>query len=644
MIKSKNNCSSMFIISFLSVVFMLLTGSPVKAENPIQADDPAKERIVSKEQSHLLAQMNIGSPKKDKPSKSESQNADNEDDDITKVEDEQDLMERAVELLEIADNCWKSGDIENTLNTLDKAYALLLDTNGDVEIARQKDDLRLLISRRLLAVYSSQQTRTNGKASEIQLIMNADVEKEIRSFQGREREFFMSSYQRSGMYREIIIGELRKAGIPEELFWLPLVESGFKVGALSSARALGLWQFIPSTGYKFGMTRDEWIDERMDILKSTHAAIAYLKELHGMFGDWMTVLASYNCGEGRVLRVISRQHINYFDRFWDLYSQLPRETARYVPRFLATLHIIKNPARYGFELPTPMDSLLNYETVKVDKMMKLSDVAARMDASEDIINILNAELRYRITPNREYALKIPSGSLEKFNLAYNDIPATERPTVSYTRATYIKHRVRSGETVYSISKRYRVSSGSIYASNKISKKKRLYKGQIIRIPVNRVETAATKQKPSVSRSNKVESKKIVSVKTYKVKPGDSLFGIANRFNVPVAKLKEINKLKSNSIQAGRNLKIPSKEIGKDNTEKQNIRLAQSSANQPRQLGNKLSVKDVENLGNNTHIVTRGESLSIISRKYNIKLTALAQMNNLSEDSNIRPGQVLVVGQ
>ena len=116
------------------------------------------------------------------------------------------------------------------------------------------------------------------------------------------------------------------------------MESGFKIQAYSRARALGLWQFIPSTGYKFGLSRDEWVDERMDVEKSTQAAIAYLKELHGMFGDWLTVLAAYNCGEGRVLRVISRQHINYFDRFWDLYNQLPRETARYVPR-LSLIHI-----------------------------------------------------------------------------------------------------------------------------------------------------------------------------------------------------------------------------------------------------------------------------------------------------------------
>jgi len=306
------------------------------------------------------------------PAAREGQNAAEED--AADVEEEQDLMENALDILEVADNYWKNGDIENTLNELDKAYALLLDTNGDVEIARQKDDLRLLISQRIMAVYSSKRGPTNGKASEIQLIMNPDVEKEIRSFQGPEREFFTSSYLRSGLYREIIVTELKKAGVPEELFWLPLVESGFKVSAYSSARALGLWQFIPSTGYKFGLTRDEWMDERMDVLKSTRAAIAYLKELHAMFGDWLTVLAAYNCGEGRVLRVISSQHINYFDRFWDLYSRLPHETARYVPRFLATLHIVRNPAKYGFELQTTTDTLMNYETVKVDKMMKLSDV------------------------------------------------------------------------------------------------------------------------------------------------------------------------------------------------------------------------------------------------------------------------------
>jgi membrane-bound lytic murein transglycosylase D len=116
-------------------------------------------------------------------------------------------------------------------------------------------------------------------------------------FQTVEREFFLESYQRSGRYREQFARTIRDAGMPEDLAWLPLIESGFKVKALSRARALGLWQFIPSTGYKFGLKRNDWVDERLDPEKSTMAAIAYMKELHQIFGDWATVLAAYNCGE-----------------------------------------------------------------------------------------------------------------------------------------------------------------------------------------------------------------------------------------------------------------------------------------------------------------------------------------------------------
>ena len=573
MSKYKKYVSSICSIFSLSIIILLVAGFQVNAENTYKNETLPSPMIENKKQDQTMPEKAVKAAKnilfgeqKQNPS---------DDDESIEVEEEQDLMENALEILEVADNYWNNGDIENTLNELDKAYALLLDTNGDVEIARQKDDLRLLISRRILTVYSSQQTRTNGKASEIQLLLNADVEKEIRSFQGPEREFFTSSYQRSGMYKEIIVGELRKAGVPEELFWLPLVESGFKASALSRARALGLWQFIPSTGYKFGLTRDEWTDERMDVLKSTQAAIAYLKELHSMFGDWLTVLAAYNCGEGRVLRVISRQHINYFDRFWDLYSQLPNETARYVPRFLATLHIIKNPGKYGFDLQTTIDSSLRYETVKVNKMMKLADVASKIEVSEDVINVLNAELRYKITPNREYELKIPKDSLQKFNLVYNDIPDTEKPTITrynpsairYTppSSRYIKHRVRPGETVASIAKRYRVSRQAIFSSNRINKKTRLVKGQIIRIPVDHAETANMKQKSSGSKNAR---KTASSVKIYKVKQGDSLLSIAQRFNVPVAKIKEINNLKTNSIQAGRKLKLPCDEVGNNGNGKQ----------------------------------------------------------------------------
>jgi membrane-bound lytic murein transglycosylase D len=485
-------------------------------------------------------------------------------------EDEQDMMDKALDLLEVADNYWENGDVENTLNILDKAYALILDTNGDPAVARQKDDLRLLVSQRILAAYSAKQTVTNGKASEIPLIMNSDVEKEIRSFQNYERDFFISSYQRSGMYRPIILRELKKAGIPEELSWLPLVESGFKILALSRARALGLWQFIPSTGYKFGLSRDEWTDERMDVEKSTEAAIAYLKELHGMFGDWLTVLAAYNCGEGRVLRVISKQHINYFDRFWDLYKQLPNETARYVPRFLATLHIIKNPKKYGMDLGGTEVKPIAYEFVKVNKIMKLQDIASKIDVSEETLNLLNSELRYKITPDKEYDLKVPITCVSKFNLVVGEIPETEKPgfaVAGSNRIVFAKHKVKKGETIASIAKRYKISPPTILSYNDISTKKRLVAGQKLKVPVIQV-TRVAKSKPDVKSKKKRST--LAETKQYKVKKGDTLLIIAKRFDLPVAELKKMNNLRNKSIRKGQVLRVTKADTGDVSEEKRDV--------------------------------------------------------------------------
>jgi membrane-bound lytic murein transglycosylase D len=193
---------------------------------------------------------------------------------------------------------------------------------------------------------------------------------------------------------------LREAGLPQELSWLPLIESGFKVNALSRSRALGMWQFIPSTGYKFGLSRDKFIDERMDPEKSTRAAIAYLKELHQIFGDWSTVLAAYNCGEGRVLRLIRGQNINYLDNFWDLYQRLPRETARYVPRFLATLHILNNPETTDWT-GYPLIRHWNTNGV-VNKQVHLTNVAKSIGVDRKILKDLNPELRYQIVPGENY--------------------------------------------------------------------------------------------------------------------------------------------------------------------------------------------------------------------------------------------------
>jgi membrane-bound lytic murein transglycosylase D len=635
MIRIKNCLAvSCFVFCLCLIISSLCFAENLPEKNPIDNTDSNNAVPTPKKQdnpqagniSHKSTAKTITPPKQTNKER--------------ETEEEQDLMEKALDLLEVADTFWKKGDVENTLNALDEAYALILDTNGDVAVARQKDDLRLLISRRILSVYSAKQTATRGKASEIPLIMNADVEREIRSFQGIERDFFIASYQRSGLYRSIILKELKKAGIPEELFWLPLVESGFKIQAFSRARALGLWQFIPSTGYKFGLSRNEWIDERMDVEKSTLAAIAYLKELHSMFGDWLTVLAAYNCGEGRVLRVISRQHINYFDGFWDLYHQLPQETARYVPRFLATLHIIKNPQKYGINLDNAIEKPIPFSTVKVNKVMKLHDIAAKIEVSEDVMNLLNSELRYKITPNTEYELNIPTEALAKFNLVSNEIPESEKPRVT-GRTVFIKHRVKSGETVASIAKRYKISPATITSYNNKSTKKRLVVGQMLKIPIFR-EASLAKNKLR-SKNKRTQTASVDDRKLYKVKKGDTLLNIAKRFDISPAQIKEINNLNSNSIQIGQVLKLSKPETvnsseGKNEENKSSIKMGKKV----KIVNQTLSAADMDKLGTNKYIVTKGDNLSIIAKKNNSSSAKLMQLNNLSGDETLNPGQILII--
>jgi membrane-bound lytic murein transglycosylase D len=263
------------------------------------------------------------------------------------------ILQESLEAYESSRIFWEQGSFEDAFAALDQAYELMssVPQNGDPVVAQEKENLRHLISRRVIEIYASRQTTVGDIDRSIPIDINEDVRREIKSFQGPEREFFLDSYRRSALYRPMILKKLEEAGLPEQISWLPLVESGFKVKAYSRARALGLWQFIASTGYRYGLERSWWIDERMDPEKATDGAIGYLTDLHNLFGDWLNALAGYNCGERAVLRQLNNSKVSYFDQFWDIYQRLPRETRRYVPRFLATLAILEDPAAYGFELP-----------------------------------------------------------------------------------------------------------------------------------------------------------------------------------------------------------------------------------------------------------------------------------------------------
>ena len=524
------------------------------------ADSSAEKRTVHAaiDEKQAIEPIKKDSPLKNKDATIEISSSRQSNPD--EIQEQQETLDQALDLLNQSQNFWQQGDIDNSLRCLDEAYALILEVNGDPEIARQKDDLRLIISKRIIELSTTKHTVTKGNQSEIPLIMNADVEREIRSFQTVERGFFLRSYQRSGQYRPIILKYLQEAGLPKELSWLPLVESGFQCNALSRARALGLWQFIPSTGYKFSLKRDRWVDERLNVEKSTLAAIAYMKELHSIFGDWLTCLAAYNCGEGRVLRVISKQHLNYLDHFWDLYRQLPNETARYVPRFLATLHIIKDPKKHGMDLSEDLDKPIPYESVKVDRCMRLQDIAQHLNVSREIMSTLNSELKLQLTPDRPYDLKVPGGSAKLVSANIDDIPKWEPPRPVYaskSSSILVRHKVNKGESLKGIARRYKTTVKDIMEYNDLSTRK-VTVGQVLRVPARGYAKKAKAEKASKSKSLKNENKADCApdmIVTYKAKKGDTIASIARQYGVKVSEIRKMNKIKNNKLKENQIIKI-----------------------------------------------------------------------------------------
>jgi membrane-bound lytic murein transglycosylase D len=400
----------------------------------------------------------------------------------------QQMMEQALTLCQISQEYWRSGELNRAIELLDQAYLLILGINTYESdyLTQQKEDLRFTISKRIIEIYASRKVVINGSQNEIPLNINEQVQYEIDLYTtGKLRNHFIDSYKKSGKYRQMIVDMLKEADLPQELSWLPLIESGFRVKALSTARALGLWQFIPSTGYKFGLSRNRFIDERLNPVKSTQAAIDYLKELHGRFGDWSTVLAAYNCGETRVLRVIRNQKIKFLDNFWDLYGHLPRETARYVPKFLATLHIVKNLEKYGLDKIT-IDSALKFESLTVTKKIPLKNVAKITGIDRKILEELNPELRRKIVPGGTYTLKVPKGS-KQILLANIDQMLHLNPA----HVDFTKHRVQSGESLSLIARRYRTSVACIMLANNLDHANYIVAGKTLQIP--------QKVKPSVRR-------------------------------------------------------------------------------------------------------------------------------------------------
>jgi membrane-bound lytic murein transglycosylase D len=392
----------------------------------------------------------------------------------------------------------------------------------------------------------------DGVSWDLPVTRNEHVDTWIAFLKGRNHDKTDLWLERSGRYAPLIQAELRKRGMPEDLIYLAFIESGFSPKARSQAAAVGIWQFIAETGKRYGLEVSSYVDERRDPIKATGAALDYLQVLHDRFGSWYLAAAAYNTGENRVSRIMREETGSERGSdadFWRIASRLPRETRNYVPLMLAAGHIGKEPDKYGFDDVEYYEPLA-FHNVWVPQSVPLAAVAKATHTSEEIISDLNPELVRGVTPpDRGWSVRVPVGAeqqfAQNFPAALNEVrlAAKSKPATGQTKHAGATHRVKRGETLSHIAKRYGVSVNTIVNANGDLLPSRLQIGQALRIPGAGGHTKlAGKSKSSSSRF-------------HSVRRGENLSLIAARYETSVTKLKRLNGLRGSTIRPGQRLRI-----------------------------------------------------------------------------------------
>ncbi len=298
------------------------------------------------------------------------------------------------------------------------------------------------------------------------LVWNTRVEKWLNYYTGRGRDHFKRWINRSKKYIDHIKKRLNEEGLPEDLSYVPVIESGYNPFARSRVNAMGLWQFMQATGEHFGLAVNYWIDERRDPYKSTEAAIQFLSELYEEFDCWHLALAAYNYGPTAVNRRIRRWNTN---DFWALY--LPSETEDFIPKIMAAIFIVREPQLFGFN--SIYAESYEWKEFEVNDAMDLRKVAEYSERSTEEIHMLNPELRQMVTPpGDKYSIRLPAETYDRFVKNYTEAPESERylskNEIDRMLRRVVRHRVRRGENIWNISRRYNVSMAEIKEWNNLS--------------------------------------------------------------------------------------------------------------------------------------------------------------------------------
>jgi membrane-bound lytic murein transglycosylase D len=431
---------------------------------------------------------------------------------------------------------------------------------------------------------------------------HAEVQRYFRYYTRDQRRTMEHWLVRAQRYLPHIRARFLAEGLPEDLAYLPFAESGFNPFAVSPAGAGGMWQFMPGTARVYGLTVDNWVDERRDPYKSTEAAIKYLKRLHGYFDDWLLAVAAYNAGEGAVGRALKETGCNDFFELCESGAKLKTETKLYVPKFLALVKVARNLEKLGFE---PLDLEASHPKpvyLKAKPHTDLLEMAATLGMSWKTFRELNPSLRKQEIP-RTVRIAVPS-RLVATARDFLKRPITPKPE-------YATYRVRPGDTWWGVSRKYKISVKALQSVNTV--KKKLHVGQVLRIPVDFGGS------PAASEARAWAAKRA----NYVVQPGDTLWSIARQFQTDTTTLKRANGLgRSSLIRVGQKLFVPDAGSGETRTAR-----AQSEAVRQELVHYK---------------VRPGDSLWDIARRFGVTTSQLRSWNKLAENGYIRPGDQLKV--
>ncbi len=443
---------------------------------------------------------------------------------------------------------------------------------------------------------------------DLPLTVNASVLQYLSFFTTtRGRAIVEHGLDRAGRYSDMIRRVLAQEGVPQDLIYLAQAESAFQPDAVSRAGARGIWQFMAPRGEEYDLDRSYWVDDRSDPEKATRAAARHFRDLYAMFGDWYLVMAAYNSGPLTVARAV--QHTGYAD-FWELQklNALPKQTQNYVPIILAMALVAKDPALYGVQVspekPQPA------EAIHLDHPIDLHLVADASGTDFDDLRLLNPELLRSVTPNEsDFTLKLPADATKNFEENIAQVPQDKW-------TSWRLHAMEDGETLADVARQYRVSVASIEAANHLEPHASVASGFLLNVPTVPVK---------------------VHFVRYRVQRGDTLPGIADRFDVTVDQLKRWNHIRGSHVSRGARLRIyagegdsapPAKARAAENEKTDTSAKTVSADNRPAQ--------GVE------HRVKPGETLYSIARFYQTSVSSLRESNPFLSDRELQAGDILMI--